>query len=64
MSTVQQSDKGLKAAACYPGFLLTREAWAAMNETLLLVDRHFCVDGGKSTPPANLPTYSSHIAPP
>lgn len=47
MSTVQQSDKGLKAAACYPGFLLTREAWAAMNETLLLVDRHFCADGGK-----------------
>lgn len=49
MSTVQQSDKGLKAAACYPGFLLTRESWAAMNQTLLLVDRHFCADGGKST---------------
>ncbi|KAB2569576.1 hypothetical protein DBV05_g11749 [Lasiodiplodia theobromae] len=72
MSTVQQSDKGLKAAACYPGFLLAREAWAAMNETLLLVDRHFCADGGfhynlftatltlASPPPSARP---SHTAP-
>ncbi|GME64801.1 uncharacterized protein BDR25DRAFT_386983 [Neofusicoccum parvum] len=46
MNTLQQSDKGLKAMACYPGYVLARESWAAMNSTLLLVDRHFCADGG------------------
>ncbi|KAL1616952.1 hypothetical protein SLS56_011219 [Neofusicoccum ribis] len=46
MNTLQQSDKGLKAMACYPGYILARESWAATNSTLLLVDRHFCADGG------------------
>jgi hypothetical protein len=45
-STLQQSDKGLVAMACYPGYLLARESWAKMNSTLLLIDRHFCDDGG------------------
>ncbi|ROW17293.1 hypothetical protein VPNG_01289 [Cytospora leucostoma] len=46
VSTMQESDKGLKSMACYPGYLLLRESWASMNCTLLLVDRHFCPSGG------------------
>ncbi|ROV89591.1 hypothetical protein VMCG_09948 [Cytospora schulzeri] len=46
VSTTQESGKGLKSMACYPGYLLIRESWASMNCTLLLVDRHFCPSGG------------------
>ncbi|KAF2680075.1 hypothetical protein K458DRAFT_445516 [Lentithecium fluviatile CBS 122367] len=46
ISTLQQSNKGLAAMACYPGYLLARESWASVNCTLLLIDRHFCDEGG------------------
>jgi hypothetical protein len=48
MKTLQQSDKGSFAMACYPGYLLARESWAFMKCTLLIIDRYFCNEGGTS----------------
>ncbi|MCJ1381496.1 hypothetical protein MMC17_004607 [Xylographa soralifera] len=44
-STIQKSSKDLTAMACYPGYLLLREAWAQEKCTMILIDRHFCPFG-------------------
>ncbi|ORX94547.1 hypothetical protein BCR34DRAFT_499185 [Clohesyomyces aquaticus] len=59
MSTLQQSDKGLLAMACYPGYLLAREMWASMKCTLLLIDRHFCDHDG-----FHYNIFVAHLQPP
>lgn len=44
----QESKKGIVSAACFPTFLLLRALWAESFGTIILLDRHFCSQGGSS----------------